>query len=264
MTSCAWCASPLQERRRKDGSGWRRATEAYCSQRCRQAGWRLKRRRDPGNATDVRATGPGLLPGARFDYYDPPYVGLAKRYYGDQPSYAGEVDHDALIASATADLETGATQGWALSCSVRSLRHLLPLCPADVRVGAWVKPIGVSGRTFGPHNTWEAVIVAGGRKMQPGVRDWGEEPVLRGMPARGEGDLIGRKSQAFCAWLFDLLGMVPGDEIVDHFPGTGIVTKTWRNLSVRATQASVLVGRRVVLASLVDGQPEPRASGVPA
>ena len=33
----------------------------------------------------------------RLAYADPPYPGQSKRYYGDQPSYAGEVDHAALI-----------------------------------------------------------------------------------------------------------------------------------------------------------------------
>jgi hypothetical protein len=42
---------------------------------------------------------------------------------------------------------------------------------------------------------------------------------------------MGRKPVAFCAWLFDLLGMVPGDELVDLFPGTGIVARSWRELA---------------------------------
>ncbi len=51
------------------------------------------------------------------------------------------------------------------------------------------------------------------------------------MPARGGGDLIGRKPLAFCAWLFEALGMLPGDELVDLFPGTGIVGRAWAELS---------------------------------
>ena len=51
------------------------------------------------------------------------------------------------------------------------------------------------------------------------------------MPARGGGDLIGRKPLAFCAWLFEAMGMLPGDELVDLFPGTGIVGRAWAELS---------------------------------
>lgn len=51
----------------------------------------------------------------RFAYADPPYPGLAARYYADQPTYAGEVDHAALVAS----LEASGYDGWALSTAAR-------------------------------------------------------------------------------------------------------------------------------------------------
>jgi hypothetical protein len=158
----------------------------------------------------------------RFAYADPPYLGMAAKYYRNEPTYAGEVDHAKLIAS----LVDARYDGWALSASPGSLASLLPMCPRGVRVCSWVKPIGVSRYTWGMHNTWEAVIVAGGRPRRPGIRDW-----LRAMPARGGGSLPGRKPIAFCAWLFDLLGMVPGDELLDLFPGTGVVSRAWRELS---------------------------------
>jgi hypothetical protein len=100
------------------------------------------------------------------------------------------------------------------------------LCPPDVRVCAWTKPIGVSSNTRGLHNTWEPLIVRPGRRLRPGKRDW-----LCAMPARGGGDLPGRKPLAFCAFLFDALGMRVGDSIDDLFPGTGIVTRAWAELS---------------------------------
>jgi len=53
------------------------------------------------------------------------------------------------------------------------------------------------------------------------------------MPARFGGELPGRKPIAFCAWLFDCLGMVPGDTLDDLFPGTGIVARAWGELSSR-------------------------------
>jgi hypothetical protein len=52
-------------------------------------------------------------------YADPPYPGKAWMYRGE-PTYAGEVDHAALIASLKA------FDGWALSTSARALRHVLP------------------------------------------------------------------------------------------------------------------------------------------
>lgn len=166
------------------------------------------------------------VPG-RFAYADPPYPGFARRYYGREPSYAGEVDHRELIAR----LESGGYLGWALSTSSKALRDVLPLCPRAARVAAWVKPIAVPAATCGPHSTWEPVIVVGGRRLPPGVRDW-----LRAMPARGGDEtLMGRKPDAFSAWLFDLLGMQPGDELHDLFPGTGAVGRAWAELSRRSS-----------------------------
>jgi hypothetical protein len=144
--------------------------------------------------------------------------------------FAGEVDFPSLILSLRSSRDSGECLGWALSTSARSLRELLPLCPPEARVCAWVKPIGASPRTYGLHNTWEPLIVVGGRQRQPGKRDW-----LRAMPARSEGTLPGRKPVAFCAWLFEVLGMLPGDTLIDMFPGTGIVSRAWDELSTAAT-----------------------------
>lgn len=205
--ACAWCRRCLEATRRD---------ARFCSRRCRQSAFRLRRRR----ATEGRALTP-----LRFAYADPPYPGRARRYYGDQPTFAGEVDHAALIASLTTSYD-----GWALSTAADALRAVLPLCPAEARVCAWVKPIGAAPATFGLHNTWEPLIVMQGRRLRPGRRDW-----LRAMPARGGGDLPGRKPLAFCAWLFDCLGMLPGDDLVDLFPGTGIVGRAWAELSAKAS-----------------------------
>jgi hypothetical protein len=154
----------------------------------------------------------------RFAYADPPYPGLARKYYQHEPTYAGEVDHQALIAS----LEASGYDGWALSTSRDALRTVLPMCPEGAKVCPWVKPIGVSSRTRG------LLIVVRGRELQGGVPDW-----LRAQPARGGGSLPGRKPLAFCAWLFDCLGMLPGDELVDLFPGTGVVGRAWASVGAQ-------------------------------
>lgn len=183
----------------------------------------------------------------RFAYADPPYPGLSARYYGKEPTFAGEVDHRELIGS----LEASGYDGWALSTGAYALRELLPLCPEGAKVCPWVKPIGASPNTRGLHNTWEPLIVVRGRELQPGVRDW-----LRAQPARGGGSLPGRKPLAFCAWLFDCLGMVPGDELVDLFPGTGVVGRAWAQLSLapRGNACRAALGDRS-LEDLADASP---------
>jgi hypothetical protein len=161
----------------------------------------------------------------RLAYADPPFPGLA-HYYRDQPTFGGEVDHVQLVSQ----LEE--FDGWALSTSgkAETLAYVLGLCPPGVRLCPWVKPIGVSGKTRGAHHAWEALIVKPARLLQPGKRDW-----LRAMPARGGGSLIGRKPLAFCAWLFDLLGALPGDEFHDLFPGSGVVGSCWRQFDAGAS-----------------------------
>ncbi len=50
---------------------------------------------------------------------------------------------------------------------------------------------------------------------RPGVR--------RTDPAR----VIGAKPAVFIRWVFDLLGALPGDELIDVFPGSGGVARAW-------------------------------------
>jgi hypothetical protein len=204
MRKCSWCRQELATTRRD---------AVFCSRRCRQAAFRLRRRRttDAAHAESMR-----------FAYADPPYPGTSSKYYRDRPGFAGEVDHAALVAS----LRAARYDGWALSTSAKALRDVLPLCPEGARVCPWVKPIAPCPSTFGLHNTWEPLIVVGGRQRRPGRRDW-----LRAMPARGWGDLPGRKPLAFCAWLFDCLGMVSGDVLDDLFPGSGAVARAWAEVS---------------------------------
>lgn len=233
MSTCRWCASSLQGRR----------PQTYCSRKCRQSAFRLRRRREETSST------PASDAGLRFAYADPPYKGNARRLYGRKgdpfTGAVGEVDHEQLIASLT----TSGYAGWVLSASSSSLREVLALCPRGAHVAPWVKPIGVPPSTYGMHSRWEPLIVVGGRKCRPGVRDW-----LRAMPARGGGDLIGRKPIAFCAWMFDLLGMVPGDHLDDLFPGTGIVTRTWNELSSRGVSDRAARGERRSMLSLLDAE----------
>ena len=159
-----------------------------------------------------------------FAYADPPYVGQGRLYEGR------EVNHPLLIAH----LVEAFPDGWALSCSSPSLRFLLPLCPDDVRVAAWVKPFAVFKPNVNPAYAWEPVIFRGGRKRDRTamtVRDWISAPITM------ETGLVGAKSEAFALWIFDLLGMEPGDFLDDMFPGTGGVTKAWAKFRQRMVMA---------------------------
>lgn len=153
----------------------------------------------------------------RVAYADPPYVGCAHRY----PEKT-EVDHVELIARLCDEFP----DGWALSCHTPSLRFLLPLCPDNVRVMAWVKPFAVFKPGVNPAYAWEPVIVRGGRKRtrkQPTVRDWVSANITL------KKGVVGAKPESFCLWLFDVLGLQPNDELVDLFPGSGAVTTAWES-----------------------------------
>lgn len=147
-------------------------------------------------------------------YCDPPYLGCA-HYYPEKR----EVDHQKLI------LELEAYNGWALSASSPSLKTILAMCPDDVRVGAWVKPFCSFKPNVNPAYAWEPVIFkparARGRDL-PTVRDW----VTSNITLRK--GLVGVKPRDFCLWLFEILGMVDTDNFIDLFPGSGAVTRAWK------------------------------------
>jgi hypothetical protein len=196
---CRWCGKFLQDMR---------PDAAFCQPACRHAAFRARRRQRVDVLQERQM---------HVAYADPPYPGKSARFYGDHPDYAGEVSHRELISRLTANYD-----GWALSTGAYALREVLPLCPPGIKIAAWVKPIGAFPRTYGIHNTWEPVLIMPARKLRPGKRDW-----LAAQPARGQGDLVGRKPVAFCRWLFKLMGLVAGDTLEDMFPGTGMVTRCW-------------------------------------
>lgn len=193
---CLWCRSVLEVTQVR-----------WCSKTCRQTAYRSRKLAIVEDLGDTPK---------RLGYADPPYPGMSRKYYGDEPSYAGEVDHEKLVS------RMEAFDGWALSTSAKTLQLVLALCPPDVRIAAWGKPHGVSSKTRGAHNAWEPIIYKPARLRQPGFPDW-----LTALPARGGGTLPGRKPLAFCAFLFRLLGASPVDELDDLFPGTGIVGRSF-------------------------------------
>ena len=157
----------------------------------------------------------------RIAFADPPYIGQSAKHYRHHPDYAGEVDHEALIARLVQEYP----DGWALSASSPSLRIILPMCPEDVRVAAWVKPFCAFKPNVNPAFAWEPVIWRGGRRRtreEPTIRDWLAANITL---QRG---LVGVKPELFCVWLFQLLGLGPEDELHDLFPGSEAVGRAWQ------------------------------------
>jgi hypothetical protein len=152
-------------------------------------------------------------------YADPPYIGQAKRHYEDHPDYAGEVDHRELVER----LEREFPDGWALSASSPSLKEILSLCPDGVRVWAWVKPFAAYKRNIRVGYCWEPIIIKEPKRREGAhvSRDFFAEPITM---KRG---LTGAKPERLCFWLFTAMGLLPGDELVDLFPGTGAVSDAW-------------------------------------
>jgi hypothetical protein len=160
----------------------------------------------------------------RLAYADPPYPGLAARYYRNEASYAGEVDHAQLIQR----LRT--FDGWALSTSRKGLRQVLALAPVGVYVCPWVK-IKSKPKSLGPANIHEYVLVQPARLALGGPPDAFCGQVARG----GDSDLKGRKPIKFVRWIFQLLGAMPGDTLADLYPGSGVVGRCWGEFTRQAS-----------------------------
>ncbi len=158
----------------------------------------------------------------KLAYCDPPYIGCA-HLYSDQPDFAGEVDHVALVDRLQSEFG-----GWVLHASATP-RSLAILAPLVEKVGArwmsWVKGFAAFKRNVSVAYAWEPVIIKAARKPVVSkrliMRDWIECPItLR----RG---LTGAKPEAVCHWAFEMLGARPDDALADVFPGTGAVTRAW-------------------------------------
>jgi hypothetical protein len=166
----------------------------------------------------------------KIAYADPPYPGQAKRHYGKGgdpfKGDVAEVDHAALIER----LERDFPDGWALSTSVPALGEMLKLCPAigtTTRVGAWVRgqiPLKPARVMW----TWEPVIFRLRHWRQRHQSDWVRDSLVAMQPSGFlGGSITGQKPDAFCFWVFDVMGLSVDDELVDLFPGSGAVGRAW-------------------------------------
>lgn len=179
----------------------------------------------------------------RFAYADPPYLGCCGLYghVHEGPVISGcwdEVDtHERLITH----LADHYPDGWALSASSGSLRHLLhPACPPDVRISPWCKTFSAFKKGVRPAYAWEPVIWRGGRNPGNGhphappekggkqntpkdfCESWQQDGGLFAPITLRKG-FTGAKPPEFCEWVLDLLNVQPGDTVDDLFPGTGIM-----------------------------------------
>jgi hypothetical protein len=76
--------------------------------------------------------------------------------------------------------------------------------------------------------SWEAVLFTGGRGEQAHSRDYLRDYLVCGSVSGFLGnEITGQKPPEFCQWLFRLLGLELEDELVDLFPGSGIVGREW-------------------------------------
>jgi hypothetical protein len=154
----------------------------------------------------------------RFAYADPPYLGYAKAFYGDDTYDSIEAHRELIDGLAEYD-------GWAYSLTSTTLKAILPLCPDDVRIAAWVKPFCSFKLNVKPAYAWEPVIFRGGRKFTSSdrtPRDWLAASIVLKKGFRG------CKPKDFSFWIFELLNMHPDDEFVDMFPGSGLVSDAWQ------------------------------------
>jgi hypothetical protein len=170
-------------------------------------------------------------------YADPVYLGCGRLYpeHPESRAWDDPETHRALIARLVADYP----DGWALSLSSTSLHTILPMCPADVRIAAWVKTFCAFKRGVRPCYSWEPVIFRGGRNPphtphppppRGGKQTTPKDHLLDGWPDASDAlpepitlrkGLTGAKPARFCSWVLDLLGARAGDTIDDLFPGTG-------------------------------------------
>lgn len=174
----------------------------------------------------------------RFAYADPPYLGCCRLYdheHGTSGLCWDDLTTHKLLIEQLCDEYP---DGWALSATAPSLHDLLPLVPKDVRISPWCKSFSAFKKGVRPAYAWEPVLWRGGRnpawghphappekggkQNTPKDFHWTDDPGLLA-PITLKKGLTGAKSEAFCEWVLNLLNVQPGDELVDLYPGTGVM-----------------------------------------
>ena len=176
----------------------------------------------------------------KFAFADPPYLGRAEYYRAHHPDAMDWDDpetHRALIKRLQEDFP----DGWAMSLHETSLRTLLPMCPKNARIAAWIAERPRFGGKLAVRRHFEPVIFCGGRPWSDGGSRTADYCITKQTPMaihepryrisrekirKGE-VFVGRKPRAFSMWIFDILGAKRGDEFHDLFPGSGSVSAAW-------------------------------------
>lgn len=158
----------------------------------------------------------------RLGFADSPYLGCCGLYGHRHEAPWGCWDDVATHAALLAHLDDE-YDGWAFCLSAPSLDKLIPLKPAGARVAIWVKPFAAYKANVRIAYTFEPVFFRPGRDSSrdgaPVGRDHLAEPITL------QKGLTGAKPARFCRWVADLLGYCDGDELIDLFPGTGIMSR---------------------------------------
>lgn len=200
---------------------------------------------------------------ARLAIADPPYPPLlgsggrknrASRWYGDgqrsSTDRPSDVHDDAQdwddLATHRGLLERVMSEfdGWAIATSPDGLAAYGPL-PAEARIMAWVKPNAQPG-AHRLLSKWEPVILYPPRDRRSNRGVGAVDDVLV-CPAPRVG-FIGAKPPAWTFWVLDALTYQPAtDEVVDLFPGSGMVAEALANYQTTLDFVTAL-----------DDPPEPR------
>lgn len=175
---------------------------------------------------------------------DPPYLGVAAQWYGDnaKKTFQGAVFarsngerkssnsdnhehaanwddpamHEALVARLMNDYD-----GWAIAMAWYNLRDYLQWVPRDSWLGIWDKGNAPPGGSR-LHNVWEPVIVYPPRTRR---KPNGPGTAVRSLlTAPAPQNFVGAKPPAWTRWVLDMLGYDQDTDTVDDlFPGSGAV-----------------------------------------
>lgn len=160
----------------------------------------------------------------KFAYADPPYLGYGK-FYDEHHEQSRQYDSLSAHVALLEQLTTEFSDGWALSMTSGNLLELGDLIrriAPTARIAAWVKPFASFKPGVSPAYTWEPIVFVNTKKHpkdEPTVRDHFAANITLG---RG---LVGAKPESVCSWILDLLGWTADDELVDLFPGTGVMDR---------------------------------------
>ena len=163
----------------------------------------------------------------KLGYADPPYLGCGKLYAEHHPNaldWDDPMEHARLVRRLQDEFD-----GWILhlSATAESISLYSRLVEhTGARWCSWTKSFAAFKRNVSVAYAWEPVIIKAARKPVVSkrlvMRDWISESItLR----RG---LTGAKPAAVVQWALELAAARPDDDLDDLFPGTGAVTKAWR------------------------------------